>query len=310
MTALAAGLVVLVAAACGPLLGRRDARGAAVLGAAVAAMLACPLLLPREAPLLRVLVLFVSAMAGGKMLDYYLSGPHAGGSGAYFRYLVHPGGLDFPSSLRKPADVSRAREVRRLLGGLAALACGVVSFAWLVTTRFASDSFPADHVAKMVAFGFTIEGVACVSCAGARLAGFHAVPIVELAFLARSPAEFWRRYNRLAGAWLYRHVFLPCGGRAHPLRAVLVTFLVSGAVHELLFAIALERVTGYQLAFFGLHGIGVALSRPLDRLGRRPAGAAAAAAVHAAFLLATSVLFFASFAQVLPGFYSARPWLR
>ncbi|HEX3595199.1 MAG TPA: MBOAT family O-acyltransferase [Polyangiaceae bacterium] len=63
------------------------------------------------------------------------------------------------------------------------------------------------------------------------------------AFLARSPEDFWRRWNTYLGVWFYRYVFLPVGlGVARTRRlgsdatkvlAVMTAFGLCGALHEL-----------------------------------------------------------------------------
>jgi D-alanyl-lipoteichoic acid acyltransferase DltB (MBOAT superfamily) len=121
-------------------------------------------------------------------------------------------------------------------------------------------------------------------------------------FAARTPADFWKRYNRPAQQFLYEDVFKPLGGRRSPVRATLATFLVSAIIHEYVFDIAVGRVQGYQAAFFLIQGLAVAAT-----LRVRPAGRAAVPWVVGtfAFNLATSVLFFASIGEVLP-FYARR----
>ena len=118
----------------------------------------------------------------------------------------------------------------------------------------------------------------------------------------RTPADFWKRYNRPAQQFLYEDVFKPLGGLRSPVRAVLATFLINGIIHEYVFDIVVGRVQGYQMAFFLVQGIAVAATFRV-----RPAGSAVIPWVVGtfAFNLATSVIFFASVGEVLP-FYARR----
>ena len=86
--------------------------------------------------------------------------------------------------------------------------------------------------------------------------------------------------------------------------ATLGVFLVSGLLHEYVFATALGRVQGYQLAFFSIQGIGVVLTARA-----RPPRAVGIPATLA-FLGLTSILFFASVQGFGPFYQEGLPsWL-
>ncbi len=135
-----------------------------------------------------------------------------------------------------------------------------------------------------------------------RLAGFDTRPIVRNAFLARTVAEFWCRFNGRMHAWYRRNVFRPSGGWHAPARATALVFLVSGLHHELMFGIATSGFTGYQLAFFLVQAPAVLASGRLERLARRGglAGKVAAHGITILFLSVTSVLFFHGVSRVFP----------
>lgn len=119
-------------------------------------------------------------------------------------------------------------------------------------------------------------------------------------------AEFWRRYNHRVHDWIDLNLFRPAGGRRAPARAVVVAFVVSGLFHELMFAIATSRPTGYQLAFFALQAPAVLASGRIERLARRGGllGKVVARGATIAFLAVTSVLFFDGVARVFPFVYA------
>lgn len=81
--------------------------------------------------------------------------------------------------------------------------------------------------------------------------------------LARTPGEFWgRRWNTWVSHMLHRYVFLPSGGRHHPLRGTLAAFAVSGVAHEAVFARVPAGAFGWMLAYFLTQGaLVVATSR-------------------------------------------------
>ncbi len=180
----------------------------------------------------------------------------------------------------------------------------------LVVSGFGRSSFFVDHLLKVLVLYVIIESLSHAGYAIGRLAGYDVILIIDFAILSRSPADFWQRYNRMVGAWLARNVFIPCGGKAKKIRAVLLTFLVSGIIHEYLFDIAISEVNGYQMAFFLVQALGVMSSGLLERLSnRQAAGDILARLVTIAFVLLSSILFFTCFDKMCPWFYTAESWL-
>jgi hypothetical protein len=85
-------------------------------------------------------------------------------------------------------------------------------------------------------------------------------------------------------------------------------FLVSGLFHELAFAMATSRLTGYQFAFFTIQGPAALASGRLERLARR-GGILAKVAAHGAtilFVAVTSVLFFDGVGRIFPFIYASQ----
>jgi hypothetical protein len=126
-------------------------------------------------------------------------------------------------------------------------------------------------------------------------------------FLARTPADFWRRYNRPVHQFLYEDVLKQLRGRQAPIRATLLIFVVSAMIHEYVMSIAIGTVQGYQSAFFLLQGVAVAAT-----IRFKPRGWSAALSIVAtlAFNLVSSVLFFASVSQIVPFYARSLPaWL-
>jgi D-alanyl-lipoteichoic acid acyltransferase DltB (MBOAT superfamily) len=157
-------------------------------------------------------------------------------------------------------------------------------------------------------FVLAIESLSRALCGLERLAGFDTTPIIRNAYLSRTVSEFWRRYNDRIHDWLYRNVFRATGGRRAPVRSVLLVFLVSGLFHEVMFAMATSRLTGYQLAFFTIQGPAALASGRLERLARR-GGIAGKITAHGAtilFVAVTSVLFFDGVSKIFPFIYASQ----
>ena len=207
--------------------------------------------------------------------------------------LVHRGREALPVAPphRSPARLLARASVQMTLGGLL--------LAWAMRADLGRLSFWLDHGVKLLAaylVGFDgmfllLEGV--MRAGGARVIDQTRDPIG-----ATTPADFWRRYNREAGRWLCEDVFKPLGGLRRPRAAIVVTFLVNGALHEYLAWLIVGSVQGYQMSFFALHGLATAFTFRL-----RPHGTAArilGRALTLLFLYFTSVLFFATVDQFLP----------
>ena len=140
-----------------------------------------------------------------------------------------------------------------------------------------------------------------------RLLGGYIVDANDMPIAARTPADFWRRYNRLVGQFLYEDFFKPMQGRRHPVRATLGVFAISGLIHEYLFWMAVSRSAGLQLLFFMLQGCAVALTLRIKPLGWQaiPWGLGTFT-----FSILTSVFFFASVHHALSIYQNGLPgWL-
>jgi hypothetical protein len=225
---------------------------------------------------------------------------------AYAAFLLNPCLLVFRRRDAEPA-VPAAENVGRLAAGLAKLGLGYLTLEGFGVLDWEAQSFWAEHCVKALGFFVCLLGLFQAIAAVWRLFGEVAREPHENALLPHSPAELWRRYNRIVHQFLLEDVFKPSGGRRRPLRGVMAAFLVSGMLHEYLFSWLAGRLQGLQLGFFLLQGAAVALTVRVKPRGlRRIAWAAATLA----FNLATSVLFFASFDEVLPFYVNDPPaWL-
>ncbi|MDZ4782969.1 MAG: acyl-CoA acyltransferase [Planctomycetia bacterium] len=317
MLLLALATQYAVAALAFPLLSRRSRVQVSALALAVALLLSCPLLIPPAHIQLRALAVFLAADASFRMADFArcVRGRHAVSVswGTYYRFL-NP----FPSLVvlfnwrarRCASGVSSSKEWLRF-----AMGCGLFAAMLMVTLSCRSipllrENFWLDHVIKMALFTVAIESLSQALLGLERLAGFDTLPIVNFAFLARTPAEFWYRYNQRVRAWLTANVFLPSGGLRHPVRGICATFAFSAAFHEVAFDIATSRVDGSQAAFFLLQAPAVIASRALERFAARwgTVGEITIRALTLTWLVVTSVLFFRGVERVFPFVYAGDPY--
>jgi alginate O-acetyltransferase complex protein AlgI len=98
-----------------------------------------------------------------------------------------------------------------------------------------------------------------------RWLGFELTQNFDHPYMARSPADFWRRWNISLSSWFRDYVYIPLGGsrggRWTWVRNVLVTFLLSGFWHG----------ASWNYVLWGLyHGVLLVLTRAGSIVAARP----------------------------------------
>jgi hypothetical protein len=300
------GLSGGVAASAWFVLARRGPLRRITLGLAAATAALAPLGIPPQARIARFIASLAAVILLVKLGDLALGErlERRPSFASFALWLTNIYSLVYRKRNDEPRP-SAPRDLARLtLGGLlaaAGIAVGVACWSgpW--------PNFALEHSAKACLLLGTTWALSAVGAAITRLSGQPARELMLAPVLARTPADFWRRYNRPVNQWLHVHAFLPVGGRRAPVAAILFAFFVSGLIHEYLFAIPLGRVCGHQMAFFLLQGAAVAATA---RRRPRRAWAVLGVAGTLTFLLASSVLFFASLSGVFRFYERPLPgWL-
>jgi hypothetical protein len=299
----------LLAAAFFPALTWGASRRFALLMVLGAAVLASPCLIPPGRPFLRFLAAVNAISLAVKLydLDFAARRGIRPRLSEFLAFLPNFGSLVLRRLPAEPRPTARQNLSRLVLGG-AGLTLGVAVLAALFRVDWDPYPFAVEHSAKLLGFYVALlPGVAALA-AGWRLLGGRLREPMQHPLAARTPADFWRRYNRPVQQFFYENVFKPAGGLRAPVRATLLVFALSAVIHEYVFGIAIGRVQGYQTLFFLLQGVAVVAT-----LRFKPRGAWALPWVAAtlAFNLATGVLFFASMNGLLPFYAHSLPgWLK
>jgi hypothetical protein len=264
-----------------------------------------------EHPVLRVLTFIGGGLWGLRVYSYLLQGAPQG-LADYLRFLsvglLSPYLVYSPTRFRS-ARPSLARECLRLV-----VAGGTTALTWWLTMKLIAvgpgqRAWLVNHLIAVVGFVIVMTAFGQANFALWRLLGLPARPVVDQVWLARTPADFWRRWSWPIHHWLYQYIYRPCGGRRHAIRSVLAVFACSGLLHEAIAFVALGRVTGHQTAFFAVSALGVLASPTLDRIARR--GIAAEVLVRfvtVLFLAASAALMFVTIDALIP-LYVTRVWL-
>jgi D-alanyl-lipoteichoic acid acyltransferase DltB (MBOAT superfamily) len=276
---------------------------AMVLWVLLAAVLLLPLIILPRARLLRLLAAVMAVMMGLRLYDRSRSAEQ----GFRPRWWVYAVSIANPFAIvlrrvlneRRPAAKS---DVFSAAVGLSAGAAAIGLMIGIFRIDWASHSFMAEHWLKTLGLFLVVQFLLNGLAAASRLLGLPATDFAGPFFLARTPAEFWRFYNRPVGQFLSDYVFTPLGGPRHAVFATLGTFAFSGVMHEYLFDLPARRILGTQMAFFLIQGLAV-----IATLRLRPRGWAVAPAIvlTLAFNLLTARLFLAAMNAVVP-FYASR----
>jgi hypothetical protein len=298
---LAFAVPFLTAVAAFPLLVRGSRLGWLALVASYLVMGASPGLIPSGRPVPRFLAAVSAVVVAVKLFDVLHDVRRGAGPSwrQFATFLTDP----FVHVRRRLADEprpSRRADLLKLASGLVGLVVGIVLLTRLFRVDWERWTFAVEHVSKVLAFFVAVLSGLTAAAALWRLTGGAARDFMDAPAAARTPADFWRRYNRNMQQFFYEDVFKPAGGLRAPVRTTLFVFAVSALMHEYLFGIAIGRVQGYQTAFFLLQGVAVASTARVKPRGWRavPWGLGTLA-----FNLASSVLFFASI-NGLVAFYS------
>lgn len=256
-----------------------------------------PLLLPTD-PLGPLIFAAVTCpVMALKLIDLHVAAAwwRAQPARLWWTWLPMPFVLVVRRHLEEPVR-PRAQSLRLLARGVLEVGIGIYVLkqvdAWGLPTWL-------DHVVRALAFyAVAFDGGFVVVCATLRLLGIHVMDFCRHPILSVTPADFWRRYNRPGGRFLYEDVFLPMGGRRAPVRGTLLVFAANGVMHEALSYLFVRQVLGYQLVFFALHALAVVLT---FRIRPRGSWVWVGRALTFAFVMATGVLFLANLDAIRPG---------
>lgn len=203
---------------------------------------------------------------------------------------------------RQPGPISRSVDWRRLPGEFMKTVAGLLLLTACFLVNWAAVPFLFEHCAKALALFAAVVPASQLGAVIWRLCGGVAEDPMRSPFQSATPADFWRRWNLPAQGFLLEHAYRPAARVFPPLGALIVTFAVSGLIHEYVFGIASGRSQSGQMAFFLVQGVATAAT-----INLRPTGSARqwARYLTIAFQLITSLLFFQGVNSVVP-FYVHR----
>jgi alginate O-acetyltransferase complex protein AlgI len=185
-------------------------------------------------------------------------------------YLFAWPGMDATEFFSKSAaEKPRAREWLRVIATIL-FGSGLL---WTIARRFADRPLLAGWIGMIGAVCVLHFGLFDLLSLGWRTAGVNAVPLMRGPARSTSLAEFWGvRWNTAFHQLAHQYVFRLLRRFVSAGPAMMLVFLTSGLVHELVISVPARGGYGLPSAYFAAQGAGILLERtPLARrygLGR------------------------------------------
>lgn len=184
-------------------------------------------------------------------------------------YLVAWPGMDATSFLEERtvsgASGSLSTELR---AATATLTAGVVLLFAVARLVPSPDAYIAGWVGMIGAVMILHFGIFHLLSCWWRSIGVQARPLMNRPLASTSLGEFWgRRWNTAFRDLTYQFLYRPCASWCGPRWGILLGFLCSGAVHDLVISVPAQGGYGRPTLFFAIQGAAVIVER--SDAGRR-----------------------------------------
>ena len=211
----------------------------------------------------------LALFAGGKWLTFSEARQHspAARGARETGYLLAWPGMDAAAFLSGEAPVARPR-AGEWIPAVTNIVLGA-TLVWVVA-RLVLEAHPllAGWIGMTGVVLLLHFGLFHLLALGWRTAGVNATPLMRQPARACSLAEFWgRRWNTAFHELVHRYTFRPLLRKASARPALLLVFLLSGLVHELVISFPARGGYGLPTGYFLIQGLGVLIER--TNLGRR-----------------------------------------
>ncbi len=219
---------------------------------AIFIQLLVPLPFPVEYTLLKFLLLSNTCLHVFKLIDYYHRYDFLPERDKNFKRFFHSFECMYTTNIRKsfvresPIVSPRSVISKGLLYIVLGMACLLLNrhYGWWKVSPL-MDYFTLGVEYYFLCVGLVYFGVGIHRGMGYRVNGFFREPI-----RARSPLEFWARWNIPVHEWLRDNIYKKLGGHRHRYRGLFATFFLSGLFHEYILSMASNTLNGYMLAYF------------------------------------------------------------
>lgn len=160
----------------------------------------------------------------------------------------------------RPTILEYVFATTKLLSGLAVLLVVVPNSMWV-------DDFTRGWIAMTgIALSLHFGLFHLLSCIW-RTCDIHAIAIMNWPILAMSLSDFWgRRWNLAFRDLTYPFIYRPLARRFGGMTSLMLAFLVSGLVHDIVISVPAKGGYGAPTVYFLLQGLGISLEK--SSLGR------------------------------------------
>jgi alginate O-acetyltransferase complex protein AlgI len=193
---------------------------------------------------------------------------------SFFPHLV-AGPIQRASYLLPQVEAKRRFSIDRAASGFSLMVWGffkklvIADNVGVIANKVFALSDPSFEILWAGVFAFAIQIYADFSAytdiarGSSRWLGFELTQNFDHPYLARNPADFWRRWNISLSTWFRDYVYIPLGGSREGdvkwARNIMLTFLLSGLWHG----------ASWNYVLWGLyHGVLLVLTRAHQMLGK------------------------------------------
>jgi hypothetical protein len=189
------------------------------------------------------------------------------GIGRTLGYLLLWPGMDAETFLDSAGDVPRPN-IKEWIWASVKTASGA-ALLWGVVRRVPEgSSLLAGWVGMLGIILILHFGTFHILSLAWRSSGVDAQPIMQAPLAATSLSDFWgRRWNLGFRHLTHRLIFKPVRIRGGVVPAILLSFLASGVIHDLVISLPARGGYGFPTGYFVLQGLGVLFER--GPLGKR-----------------------------------------
>jgi len=181
-------------------------------------------------------------------------------TGRQFAYLFLWPGMDADSFLSRRVSRGISDVVLKIAAAVAKIALGAV-LLWTIARQFHSDLL-AGWIGMIGMILMLHFGVFDLAAGCWQLLGVPARAIMNAPWRSARVSEFWgRRWNHAFQQLVIDTLFRPLAGSLGVVRATLITFFISGLLHELVISLPAGAGYGLPTGYFLLQGWAVIAQR-------------------------------------------------
>lgn len=244
---------------------------AAVMGVLDLLIFTLPLIFPSKDHFITAAAALLCCIFPLKLFNAYLNSDYWSNESfsTWLKFIFNPYHLVWEKRNFLPTP-GITENLKHFARGALEMAAGII--LWKITYKLKTEEYPfaLDYLLMLFASYLFLWDGGCVTVVAVwRLLGGRCVELCVHPIIASTPADFWRRYNRWVGQFVHECIFKNTGGMKKPFKAVFMSFLFMGILHEYVVIATSGTFRGYMLLFFAINGIAVSLTFRLKPKGVR-----------------------------------------